>query len=143
MGVLGRLTESLRVGTLLRNPFRVEAAPGEFLPTTAVAGLSWSPSTQLVLTFEVEKVPQAPPRPRFGLEYRPLEVLALRLGAADAPTQWSGGLGLRFRSGWFIDSTLKWHAPLGPTPVLSVGYGALPRNARSPAPQPLTDFTPR
>ena len=66
----------------------------ERVPTVLKAGLAYRPSTQVLLLVETEKDVERAANFKAGLEYRPVPVLAARLGLASLTEQASAGIGL-------------------------------------------------
>lgn len=100
----------------------------ERVPTVLKAGLSYRPTTKVLLNIETEKEVEQSADFKAGVEYRVIEALALRAGLRTLTEETTGGLG--FRAGALqIDYAAAWHAALGLSQHLSVG---LSFNAKQP-----------
>ncbi|HOU73870.1 hypothetical protein [Tenuifilum sp.] len=92
------------------------------LPTLMGLGVTYLPSQNILLAFQIDDDTQRAPTFRFGLEYRVMERTALRLGySAASPEGITAGVGLPVK-GFDIDFSLSHHQQLGFTPSLSVAY---------------------
>ena len=91
----------------------------ERVPTVLKAGLAYRPSTQVLLLVETEKDVERAANFKAGLEYRPVPVLAARLGLASLTEQVSAGIGLLAGS-FQIDYAAAFQQVLGFSQHLSV-----------------------
>ena len=73
---------------------RLASYQDERVPTVLRAGLAYRPSAQLLLLVETEKDVERDANFKAGLEYRPVPMLAARLGLATLTEQASAGLGV-------------------------------------------------
>jgi hypothetical protein len=98
---------------------------GEPLPQVYAIGMSYLPAEQLLLAIEFRKESGYEASPRFGLEYRIENAIAVRIGFPDVPSAYTGGLGIRFAS-LQIDYAFMVHQELGWTQevTLSVRWGS-------------------
>lgn len=121
-GLQAELLPRFTLGVHLFSPARVKVAAEESLPTILKMGFSYLPSDKLSLLAEVEKDIDYPARARFGVEYRIIEPLFLRLGTATQPTMLSFGLGYALPNGIGIDIASTYHQVLGFTPAAGITF---------------------
>lgn len=93
----------------------------ERLPTLLALGLAYQISDDVLMAGEVVKDIDHDASYRAGLEYRPAEILYLRLGASSNPERFAFGLGLRFDAFQF-DLATTYGAVLGYSPQASLTY---------------------
>jgi hypothetical protein len=134
LGFLYKINETVSVGGHVYNPIRAKLKSGDYLPTIFDFGLAYAPSKQLQLHAQVQKHMTQPLSARFGLEYSPIDMLALRVGVSTAPIQASFGVGVLFQ-GLRLDIASAYHQILGFSPGLSLGY-AIQKQKASPAKAP-------
>ncbi len=98
---------------------RLASYQAERVPTVLRAGLAYRPSAQVLLLVETEKDVERAANFKAGLEYRPVPVLAVRLGLASLTEQASAGLGVA--AGAFqLDYAAAFQQALGFSQHLSV-----------------------
>jgi len=115
--VPGRLTFGAYLYNL--NQARVASYQNERVPTVLKAGLAYRPTSQVLLTAETEKDVERDANFKAGLEYRPVPLLAARLGLASLTEQLSAGVGLRAGS-FQLDYAAAFQQALGFSQHLSV-----------------------
>ncbi len=118
-GVVAPLGERLSLGfeaTNLNRP-RLGKAQEE-LPQTFKSGLSLFAAPSLILSVEIFKDVRYSEELRFGTEFRPLERLALRAGAASNPSRFSAGFGVAVDP-FHVDYAFFTHNDLGLTHQVS------------------------
>ncbi|QIL77210.1 hypothetical protein [Hymenobacter sp. HDW8] len=94
------------------NQARLAAYEDERVPTVLKAGLSYRPTSKLMLNVETEKDVEQDADFKAGIEYQLLEALALRAGFASLVEQTTAGVG--FKAGRFqIDYAAAWQSALG------------------------------
>ncbi|SMB89277.1 hypothetical protein SAMN00120144_0895 [Hymenobacter roseosalivarius DSM 11622] len=94
------------------NQARLAAYEDERVPTVLKAGLSYRPTSKLMLNVETEKDVEQSADFKAGIEYQMLETLALRAGFASLVEQTTAGVG--FKAGRFqIDYAAAWQSALG------------------------------
>lgn len=100
LGTLGGQIEiiprRLSFGASLYNISQTKLASyqDERVPTVLKAGLGYRPSSQVLLVVETEKDVERNSNFKAGLEYRPMSILAVRLGLASLTEQASAGVGV-------------------------------------------------
>lgn len=123
IGVQARLSDALWVGAHLYNPSRSELGGRyeERIPTVLRAGMGYTFSEQLLMTFAIEKDVDLDERVSAGIEYHPMKALFLRTGVATGPVIGTFGAGVR--TGRIdIDLAVAVRSRLGPTPQLGINY---------------------
>lgn len=125
LGTLGGqievLPRKLSFGAALYNisQTRLASYQNERVPTILKAGLAYRPGAQVLLLLEAEKDVERAANIKLGLEYRPVPVLAVRLGLASLTEQASAGLGVQ--AGAFqIDYAAAFQQALGFSQHLSI-----------------------
>ena len=125
MGTLGGqmevLPRRLSFGVALYNisQTRLASYQNERVPTILKAGLAYRPGPQVLLLVEAEKDVERDANFKVGLEYRPVPVLAARLGLASLTEQASAGIGVQ--AGAFqIDYAAAFQQALGFSQHLSI-----------------------
>ena len=98
---------------------RLASYEDERVPTILKAGLAYRPSTQVILLAETEKDVERAANFKFGLEYRPVPILAARLGLASLTEQASAGIGV-LTGAFQIDYAATFQQALGFSQHLSV-----------------------
>jgi len=98
----------------------VNGTSTERVPVSLRLGACWQPDSSLLLQAELDKDIRWPLTTRYGLEYRPLQMLALRAGASMQPWTISGGFGVIW-AGLSFDYAFRWHPDLGGTHALGIG----------------------
>lgn len=93
----------------------------ERIPTVLRFGAGYRISEEVLLTGEVEKDIDKTEIFRGGIEYRPVDILYLRIGAASSPGLFAFGLGLDFGS-FQLDMASTYHSVLGYSPQASLTY---------------------
>ncbi|MCC3153859.1 hypothetical protein Q3A66_13100 [Hymenobacter sp. BT770] len=125
LGTLGGQIEvvpqRLSFGALLYNLGQTKLASyqDERVPTVLKAGLAYRPSSQVLLVVETEKDVERAANFKVGLEYRPVPVLAARLGLASLTEQASAGIGV-LAGAFHIDYAAAFQQALGFSQHLSV-----------------------
>ena len=125
LGTLGGQIEvvpqRLSFGASLYNLSQTKLASyqDERVPTVLKAGLAYRPSEQVLLVVETEKDVEREANFKAGLEYRPVPVLAARLGLATLTEQASAGIGV-LAGPFQIDYAAAFQQTLGFSQHLSV-----------------------
>ena len=125
LGTLGGqievLPRKLSFGAVLYNISQTKLASyqNERVPTVLKAGLAYRPGPQELLLVEAAKDVERAANFKAGLEYRPVPVLAARLGLASLTAQASAGIGVQ--AGAFqVDYAAAFQQALGFSQHLSV-----------------------
>ena len=125
LGTLGGqieiLPNRLTFGASLYNLSQTKLASyqDERVPTVLKAGLAYRPNAQVMLLVETEKDVEQDANFKAGLEYRPVPMLAARLGVASLTEQASAGLGV-VAGAFQIDYAASFQQALGFSQHLSV-----------------------
>ena len=98
---------------------RLASYQDERVPTVLKAGLAYRPSSQVTLLVETEKDVERDANFKAGLEYRPVPILAARLGLATLTEQASAGIGV-LAGAFQIDYAATFQQALGFSQHLSV-----------------------
>ena len=115
--VPGRLTAGAYLYNL--NQARVASYQNERVPTILKAGLAYRPNGKVLLALETEKDVERDANFKAGLEYRPVPLLAARIGLATLSEQATAGVGLRFGD-FGLDYAAAFQSALGFSQHLSV-----------------------
>jgi hypothetical protein len=91
----------------------------ESLPRVFTSGFAYSPISNLTLLLDIQKEISFLPSTRFGFEYWMFNAIAFRAGVSEKPTQFSTGIGVRYRLIQF-DYAVSVHQELGWTHSFSV-----------------------
>ena len=125
-GALVQVTGAVQAGLHARNLTRLAVSDSASLeaslataPALAV-GLAYRPTPRALLVLDAEKDLDFPLAVRGGVEVFPVEVLALRVGAASAPVRFSAGVGVR-TGPLRADVAVERHETLGLTPAVALG----------------------
>lgn len=112
-GLFSKITSLLHAGLVIRNiTSSTIGVPREKLPQIFSAGLSCFPIPEVNLVLDYEKQIGFDPSPRFGLEYKIVESVALRGGISEEPNLSSGGIGIQYSFMQF-DYALSYNETLG------------------------------
>lgn len=121
-GLHSQISEAVAVAVHVYSPARVEILEGETLPSVFNLGFAYTPSKTIFLTAEVEKDLDFDTRFKGGVEYKLLEKISLRAGAATNPVSLSFGVGYALPGGVTVDVSSAFHQYLGATPGISIVY---------------------
>lgn len=123
VGLLAILSEKVTAAAHIENPTRSRISDynDERLPTILRLGVGYQISEDLLLAAETEKDLEQPAVFRAGLEYKPVDILYLRVGGSSAPALFSFGFGLDFKS-YRLDLASTYHQVLGYSPQISFSY---------------------
>lgn len=91
------------------------------LPQRIVAGVAYRPITQVITSINLDKTIGFDTQVLGGIEFRPTQWLALRVGAGTAPNRVSAGIGLMFK-GIVIDYSFQNHPVLPETHKIGLMY---------------------
>ena len=98
---------------------RLASYQDERVPTVLRAGLAYRPTAQVLLAVETEKDVERSANFKAGVEYRPVEALAARVGAATLSEEMSAGVGVRLKD-FGLDYTAAFQSVLGFSQHLSI-----------------------
>lgn len=121
LGLQGEVTDQITLGVLIFSPVTISWTENDVVPTIFALGGSYQPTDKIRIIAEVEKDFELPVNFKAGLEYRLIEVLAVRVGVNTYPIQNSFGLGI-FLKNLQIDVAAVYHQVLGVTTGFSVKY---------------------
>ncbi len=123
VGFQMKISERVTAGAHLFNPTRTKLQDfnDERLPTALRLGLGYQVSNDVLVAAEVEKDIDFKPLFRGGIEYQPVDILYLRIGASTEPNLFTFGLGLKFERFQF-DMAATYHSLLGYSPQASLTY---------------------
>ncbi len=121
LGALANPIPSVWLGAQVYNPIQVELA-GTPAPAALRIGASWQASAVFIASAEVEKDLERAAQVKVGMAYRPMEALALRMGARAEPLRLSLGAEVRIGERVALASAAEWHPVLGITPALCLGW---------------------
>jgi hypothetical protein len=120
IGVLVRLLDQVRWGISAKNINSPTIGTScEPLPRKFSSGIAYIPQDDISITFDYQKELGFDPSPRFGFEYWIIHALALRGGMCDVPSEYAGGVGVRF-SLFQVDYAFSSHQQLGWTHQASI-----------------------
>ena len=121
-GVLFQPSEKLHLGAHVFNPVKrgIEAPAGKVeMPVIFRGGGHYRFSEMVLVAFEAEKDNQNPVLLKSGIEFLPVENLALRFGVSGKPFKYTVGVG--YKTGNIsADLGFSYHGNLGITPSVSV-----------------------
>ncbi len=123
IGIFYEASKSLHLGVRVQNISRTTLAEAEDerFPTRFGVGITYLFSEKVSWTLEAEKAIVNPINVKSGLEFRPHEMLYLRLGVNSYPFQSAFGFGLSFDRLQF-DMAASWHSTLGMSPSGGLTY---------------------
>ncbi len=122
LGIQSHLSKVLKLGFHVYNPFQINWVEQEILPMAINFGLSYLPSEKVLVLTEVEKVTDQKENLKFGLQYKVMDSLSLRLGVNTYPSLFCFGIGYGLGRGLKIDVCSTVHQQLGVTPLAGIGY---------------------
>lgn len=121
LGALAKINEKVSLGFSVMNLSRSKLAEytDERWGTLLRLGVSYQVIEQLLLVGEVEAEIGFNPRVRAGIEYHPIDLLYIRVGAQGAPMDFSFGFGFNFK-GVKLDLATQYNQILGWSPGVSL-----------------------
>lgn len=128
LGGIASLTSAFKIGAHITNinQGRLSKESDERLPTLLVAGISFSPSKQLVISSDLEKDLDYNATVKAGVEYKPLKKFAVRSGFNLYPNAFFLGIGI-FPSSCRVNYAMELNTIVGVSHQLSVSYQAKAR----------------
>lgn len=124
IGITYRTTDQLTFGAHVFNPVRngFDTLNGkQKMAAVYRIGGHYHFSDLVLLSAEVQKNSDQAAMVKTGLEFSPLENLALRFGVSGRPVQYSAGIGYKFRK-ISTDIAFSYLGSLGFTPSVSIQY---------------------
>lgn len=123
LGFLVDLSPRISLGVHIFNITRTKLNDfdDERIPTVLRFGAGYEISDEVMVTAEVEKDIDRDEVFKCGIEYRPVEVLYLRVGASNAPGLFSFGFGLNMGA-FQLDLASTYHSVLGYSPQASLTF---------------------
>lgn len=121
-GVLFQPSEKLHLGAHIFNPVKggIDAPAGKVeMPVIFRTGGHYRFSEMVLVAFEGEKSNQNPALLKTGIEFLPVENLALRFGVSGKPFKYTAGVGYK-TGNLSADLGFSYHGNLGITPSVSV-----------------------
>ena len=123
IGMRSTLLEPFVLAAHVRSPVRTRITSTTDIPTHLSLAIGYQPSKKLITTLEASTYIDGKPNVSLGIDYRIIEMLSLRFGAATQPGIVSGGFALHFMERIHIEGSVSSHQTLGITPGISVVYG--------------------
>lgn len=120
IGMMMDVNKEITIGLAVHNPFPMDLVGGEELPLTFILGADYRPSEKVTIFTEIEKDVDFPVIIKAGLEYLPVERVALRLGINSEPTSIHFGTGVHISKNIWIDIGLGYNQELGLTPGVGI-----------------------
>lgn len=124
IGAIYQPTEQITLGAHSYNPVKNGYNYPEEkikLPTIYRLGAHYSFDKHILISIETQKESDRDVVMKSGLEFMPLQNLALRFGISGRPVQYTAGLGYRFKN-ISTDIAFSYHGNLGFTPSVSIQY---------------------
>lgn len=123
VGFLLQVSERVSLAAHISNPTRTKLNDynDERIPTVLRIGAGYQISDDVFVTGDVEKDIDQDVTVRGGIEYKPADILYLRVGASDNPGLLAFGIGLEFNAFKF-DLSTTYHSYLGYSPQISLTY---------------------
>jgi hypothetical protein len=120
IGILAPVFDQVRLGVSAKNiNAPTIGSSRERLPQIFSTGIAYSAIEDLSIMLDYQKELGFDPSPRAGFEYRMADVVAIRGGVSDEPTEYSGGIGIKL-SIFQIDYAYSSHQDLGATHIGSI-----------------------
>lgn len=118
-----QVSDRVSLAAHLANPTRTKLNDfdDERIPTIIRFGAGYEISDDLLATAEVEKDIDRNPIFRAGIEYQPVDILFLRVGASSNPGLFAFGFGLNFDA-FKVDLSTTYHSVLGYSPQIALTY---------------------
>ena len=118
-----QVSERVSLAAHITNPTRTKLNDfdDERIPTLIRFGGAYQISDDLMATGEVEKDIDMKPTFRAGVEYQPVDILFLRIGASSNPGLFAFGFGLNLDA-FKLDLSTTYHSILGYSPQIALTY---------------------
>lgn len=123
VGIFAKPSEDFTLAAVIVNPNRAKRSEyqDERYPTYLKMGVGYHFSAKVTLMAEVEKDIDHQAQARFGIEYKPLDIIYFRAGYASNPSTSSFGFGLQLND-FKLDFSSSFHSTLGFTPQVSLSF---------------------
>jgi len=115
-GVRASLRDDLVLGLVLRNPPLMRQGGNTHLPSSLTGTLAYRVSGQVEVAAEWYQEENLDPDFRFGMQYRPLPHLPVRVGYQAFNGAFTAGAGYGWRERWQLDFAAGYHPYLGFSP---------------------------
>jgi hypothetical protein len=112
-GGIFRLTDNFNLGFSIKNILKTSFADHN-IPTVFSLGVGYSVTNELNIFSSVNKEINYKPSIKFGAEYSLIDFLQIRIGTANEPDIFSGGIGISYDFFQF-NYAISSHSDLGPT----------------------------
>lgn len=122
LGIQHKITEEVNMGIHSQNPTGLFSNTARNISSHIKAGLAYTPSENVSLYGDLSYIKDYRTSAHFGLEYRLLNELDLRLGIQTNPSTFGVGIGYNLNQHFTIDGSISSHQYLGNTPAISLGY---------------------
>ncbi len=125
-GSISFLVKPMKNWIIAANIYNITATPVSFdardrINTIFRLGTSYTIADKLLISIEGEASLQYDPTFKAGIEYKPIELLAIRAGINTYPMSPTFGFGINYKKVLF-DFAGKWHPVLGFSPIASLAY---------------------
>ena len=135
IGLLGEIGKKIRIGFHAYNLSRAvlvqDSLNNDRLPMIFRLGVMYTFSEKVLVSVEAEKDLDLPAIIRMGVEYRPVDLLFIRVGFNTQPFAPSIGLGFHFK-GFRLDVASTIHPVLGVSPQGSLTYNFALKKKKAP-----------
>jgi hypothetical protein len=135
IGVLGQIGKKVRIGFHAYNLGRAvlvkDSLNNDRLPMIFRLGAMYTFSEKVLVSLEAEKDLNLPAIVRLGIEYRPIDLLFIRVGFNTQPFAPTIGLGFHFK-GFTLDVASTIHPVLGVSPQGSLTYNFALKKKKNP-----------
>jgi hypothetical protein len=121
-GLRASLHNDLVLGLVLRNPPLFRGADNRYLPSALIGTLAYRVSGQVDVAVEWYQEENLTPDFRFGMQYRPLPSLPIRIGYQAAVGAFAAGAGFAWRARWQLDLSAGYHPFLGFSPAAGLTW---------------------
>lgn len=120
-GALAKVTDEINIGFSVVNITRAKLSDykNERFGTLLRLGASYQVLDELTIMAEIEQEVTFTPRFRFGVEYQPIDLLYIRVGAQGAPMDLAFGFGLNYNR-FKLDLSTQYNQVLGWSPAISL-----------------------
>lgn len=123
IGLTAKILPQIIISSHVYNPFRAKITNynNEKIPTIFKFGAQYIFSKKVFLVAEAEKTSAKQLNIKGGIEYKPSELIYIRVGGSSYPTQAAFGIGVNY-NGLKIDMCTSYHNVLGLSPQIGLSY---------------------